>query len=337
MDYKAFLSPKEPVVLPYFGGTRVDAADRRYRLETELAPGWWRFKIDGRHVVPVEPAPPIDLGALPAVRGHWADGWIVTSGRELDRIALPPDDEPEALSRVVGRRWFSGDLLFDTTEFEDEAEVAARRALEERRSLADIAGVVPSLRAAFGYTLGLAVAREAQAEVSLRELTPRVVEIADGGATVARALIDRLVAERRRAAEEARIRAARVVERARQEAEVARLLAQENAMAERAARAAIGARAVTRSRDAMQRADAALDAARARMLTCRRVERGTQLDVTYEVDGTRIISLVDAESLQVLDPGICLSGAHRVLTLDAMPSVVREAIEEHHLNITRRA
>jgi hypothetical protein len=39
----------------------------------------------------------------------------------------------------------------------------------------------------------------------------------------------------------------------------------------------------------------------------------------------------------VIDPGICLSGAHRVLTLDAMPSVVREAIEEEHLNITRRA
>jgi hypothetical protein len=49
------------------------------------------------------------------------------------------------------------------------------------------------------------------------------------------------------------------------------------------------------------------------------------------------MSLVDSETLQVIDPGICLSGAHRVLTLDAMPSVVREAIEESHLNITRRA
>ena len=43
------------------------------------------------------------------------------------------------------------------------------------------------------------------------------------------------------------------------------------------------------------------------------------------------------DTFQVIDPGICLSGAHRVLTLDAMPSVVREAIEEDHLNITRRS
>jgi hypothetical protein len=49
------------------------------------------------------------------------------------------------------------------------------------------------------------------------------------------------------------------------------------------------------------------------------------------------MSLVDARTFQVIDPGICLSGAHRVLTLDAMPSVVREAIEEDHLNITRRS
>ena len=73
------------------------------------------------------------------------------------------------------------------------------------------------------------------------------------------------------------------------------------------------------------------------MISCLRLERGTRLDVTYDVDGTRIISMVDAETLQVLDPGICLSGAHGVLTLDAMPSVVREAIEEDHLNITRHA
>ena len=73
------------------------------------------------------------------------------------------------------------------------------------------------------------------------------------------------------------------------------------------------------------------------MLSARLVARGEQLDVTYEVDGTRIMSLVATATFQVLDPGICLSGAHRVLTLDAMPSVVREAIEEAHLNNTRRA
>ena len=38
----------EPVVLPYFGGTRVDAADRRFRMSSgDLAPGWWRFADRG--------------------------------------------------------------------------------------------------------------------------------------------------------------------------------------------------------------------------------------------------------------------------------------------------
>jgi hypothetical protein len=48
LDYKDFLKPAEPVVLPYLGGTRVDMADRRLRIEAadvteNLAPGWWRF------------------------------------------------------------------------------------------------------------------------------------------------------------------------------------------------------------------------------------------------------------------------------------------------------
>ena len=32
MNYKSFLSPKAPCVLPYFGGTRVEAANRRLRV-----------------------------------------------------------------------------------------------------------------------------------------------------------------------------------------------------------------------------------------------------------------------------------------------------------------
>ena len=327
MDYKAFLTPKhtEPVVLPYFGGTRVDAAERRLRMEATLAPGWWRFQIDGRRAVPMEPASPPDLGSLPIMRGHWVagverEGWVVADGKTLDRIALPPEDEPAALSRVVARRWYSDDLLFDTTEFEDDAELAARTALEERRPLGDIKGIVPSLRAAFGYALGIVLARELSIEVSVRELTPRVVQIAEGGRPVVTAMFEALLEQRRREAEELR--------RREEDAQAARRLAG----------AVRGARVVQhRGHNPQQRADDVLDNARARMITCRSVAGGAQLDITYEVDGSRIMSLVDARTFQVIDPGICLSGAHRVLTLDAMPSVVREAIEENHLNITRRS
>jgi hypothetical protein len=324
VDYKAFLSKVEELELPYFGGSRVDTKDRRLRIESDdetlnLAPGWWRFKIDGRKAVPKRPAKGGDLTALPAVRGHFVSGWIVVDGRTLHRIALPPGDEPEPLARVTGRRWYSGDVLFDTTDFEDDAELEARRALEERRALGDTKGVVPSLRTAFAIAVGMDVARELNIAVSPRELAGHVVAIANQGREAVTQMFAALLEQRRREAEEARRRIEEATHR------------------ERLATATRGARVVTRERDAVRRADDALDQAGARMLTARRLASGEQLDVTYEVDGTRIISLVDAHSLQVIDPGVCLSGEHRVLTLDAMPSVIREAIEEDHLNITRRA
>lgn len=314
-DFRRFLAPKEPVVLPYFGGTRVDAADRRLRVDGELAPGWWRFRIDGRRAVAIEAAAPGELAALPRVRGHWVDGWIVLDGRQLVRVALAPDDEPPPLARVAARRWHSGDVLFDAVEFEDDAELEARSALEERRPIGELRGVVPSLRTAFGLALGGALARELRVPVLVPEVLPRAVAIADRGREAVRAWLDEIVAERRCAEEDARRRA-----------ESVRLEA-----------AAGTARAVARHGDPAQRADDALDGAKARMLSCRRLERGARLDVAYEVDGTRIMSIVDACTLQVIDPGVCLGhgGEYRVLTLDAMPSVVREAIETERLNITR--
>ncbi len=324
MDYKAFLSKVEEHELPYFGGSRVDTKDRRLRIESDdeslnLASGWWRFKIDGRKAVPKRPAKHGDLSALPAVRGHFVSGWIVVDGRTLHRIALPPADEPEPLARVTGRRWYSGDVLFDTTDFEDDAELEARRALAEGRALGDTKGVVPSLRTAFAIAVGLDVARQLNIGISPRELTGHVIAIAKDGREAVAQMFATIIEQRRREAEEAQRR----IEEAQHR--------------ERLATATRGARVISRERDAVRRADDALDQAGARMLTARRLSNGEQLDVTYEVDGTRIISLVDAHTLQVIDPGVCLSGEHRVLTLDAMPSVIREAIEEDHLNITRRA
>jgi hypothetical protein len=229
---------------------------------------------------------------------------------------LPPDDEPPPLARLAARRWYSGDLVFDALEFEDDAEVGARSALEQRQPVGELRGVVPSLRAAFGLALGSAIARELGLAVSIRELVPRAVAIADRGREAVRAWLDELAAERQRADEDARRRA-----------EAIRLQA-----------AAGTARALAQPGDPVQHADDALDGARARMLACRRLDRGARLDITYEVDGTRILSIVDARTLQVIDPGVCLGhgGEYRLLTLDAMPSVVREAIETGRLNITRR-
>ncbi len=333
VDYRKFLSKPETLVLPYFGGTRVDAANRRYRIVGDPEPGWWSFAIDRRQATAVSPATPTDLSALPAVHGHWVDGWLVANGKELERIALPPEDEPAPLARITGRRWYSGELLLESTDFEDDAEIAARRALEDRQPIGGVAAVVPSLRFAFGFAFGMAVAREEGIPVTLHELTPQVAAIAQAGRDAATPLFASLIARRREAEREVQRRIEAAEAAARAEAELA---------AEREREAVLDAAARTarvvlprRPRNPTDRADAALEAAGARMLSCRTTGHRSRLEVTFRIDGVRIISTVDATTLQVLDAGICLSGSDRQLTLDSLPSVVREAIATRRLNITR--
>ena len=304
VDFRSFLAPAEPVVLPYFGGSRVEAADRRLRLAEPVEPGWWRFRIEGRRAVALETAEPIDLADRPALRGHHAAGWLFSSGRQADRIALPPAEEPPPLARVTGRVWHSGDLLLDSIDFEDEAEEVARRALEEGRGIGDVRGIPPSLRAAFGFAVADAVGRELDIPITPREAGGRVQEIAEGGREAAAGLLRALAEERRRHDTEARAREIR-------------------------------ARVRQRRGDPVELADAALDAARARMLSCRRLGGGN-LEVRFQLDGERFVTIINGHTLQVLDAGICLSGADRELTLDSLPSVIREAMETDRLNITRR-
>jgi len=321
LDYRAFLptGAGDPVVLPYFGGTRVDAPARRLQVapvpDIELVPGWWAFRIEGRRARPIEPAAPVDLGDRPAVRGHWAGGWLFASGRECDRIALAPVEEPAPLARCTARRWHSGELLLETLDFEDDAEVEARRALEEERPIAGLRGVAPSLRAAFGFALAAAVGGRMDIPVSPREAAGRVHAIADGGRDAAVAMLEGLAAERRRHTAIA------------------------NAERQRRAVVAVAATARPRGRvragDPAERADAALEAAGARMLSCRRSGPGL-LEVRFVCAGERFVAVVDPGSLQVFDAGICLAGADREVTLDSLPSVIREAIDTDRLSITRR-
>ena len=304
VDYRSFLASPEPVVLPYFGGSRVEAADRRLRLAAPVEPGWWRFRVDGRRATAVEPAEPVDLSDRPAVRGHHAAGWLFASGRDIHRIALPPAEEPAPLARVTGRVWHSGDLLLDSIDFEDEAEESVRRALEDGQGIAGVRGATPSLRAAFGFALADAVGRELDIPISPREAGGRVQELAAGGRPAAEALLRAMAEERRRHDTEARAREIR-------------------------------ARVRERRGNPEELADTALDAAGARMLSCRKIGGGN-IEVRFQLDGERFVSVVNGSTLQVLDAGICLAGADRELTLDSLPSVIREAIEVDHLNITRR-
>lgn len=60
-----------------------------------------------------------------------------------------------------------------------------------------------------------------------------------------------------------------------------------------------------------------------------------QAVVRYRVAGGRFECVIDTQSLQIVDAGICLSGADEELNLSSLPSAVREAVESGQLHVFR--
>jgi len=317
MDYRKFLGKTSSVVLPYFGGAFVRDVSRRLRVAVEQPPGWYRFEISGRVATPVERADPIDTSRLLSARGHFTRGWLFSGGRELARVELVPEEEPPVLSPVTARRWHSGELVFECVELESEAEDLARRALESATGIADVKGVAASLRAAFGFALVARIASERDVRVSPREVMGSALALSMGGREAVEPWLDALE-ERRR------------LERVRLEAW---------ALAEQldiptSTRTAWSRPSPDDDRTPAARAARALESAGAELLGSRSLGQG-MLEVTYRFLGERFISVVDERTLQVFDAGICLSGADRQVTLESLPSVIREGYDTDQLNITR--
>jgi hypothetical protein len=325
VDYRKFLGKVESAVLPYFGGGTVDAPSRRLRVTTPVRPGWWRFEVQGRNATAREPAGPEGLDGLPRVRGHVWGSRLVREGAVAEPLELMPEEEPPRLALVSARRWHDGSLLFDGLEFEGEAEDAARRALEEGQSLSGAKGVSAALRAAFGYALLEAASRALAIRFAPAEVRTRVLDVAEGGRAKAEECLRHLVAER-----EAHLRArAAQVAALEARAHAAQLLAEAQHRAARHGRR--GAQ-----EDGVERAERALQSAGARLRDVRRLG-GNRLEVTYTFMDERFISIVDAHSLQVVVAGVCLAGADSEVTLESLPSVIREAIDTGVLVITRHA
>lgn len=343
MDYRKFLTADESMVLPYTGGLFVEAENRRLRVagqragqradepdgqgDGELTPGWWTFVVKGRKAEAREPAfAPDSFYDRPSVRGHAVGEWLFVSGREVECMAFMPEEELEPLAPCRARRWYTGELIFDCTEFEEEAEEQARLALEEMKPVADIKGIGASLRAAYGHALTEALSQTLEIPVSPREVQWHIMDIADRGREAAEALLRRIDEERRAHEAERQARIARAtMERQVREAEV------------RAARDREQHRARMRHQREQfrERCAEALAGSGAQILRARRLGTG-QVEVTFRFRGQRFICIVQADTLGVHDAGICLDGADRELTLDSLPSAIREAIDTHQLVITRR-
>ena len=195
MDYTKFLGKKEEAVLAYLGGSFVHAKDRRLRIdEPRPSIGFHRFEIKGRSARALGPEETPDLAELPRVRGHHVRGWSTRAELRapkervlgLERIQLVPAEEPAPFNLVRARRWYSGELLFESLDFDGEVEETARLRLERLEPLGDMKGVPASLRLAYGIALGLAVAERMAIPLSVREAAASGPRVAAGGEAIAR-------------------------------------------------------------------------------------------------------------------------------------------------------
>jgi hypothetical protein len=323
VDYTKFLGKKEHVVLAYLGGAHVIGKDRRLRVEGDRpAHGFHRFEVSGRNARALEVVAEPDFSGLPKARGHFVAGWLVHGTNTMDRLSLLPDEEPAPFAIVRARRWHSGDLLFESLDFETEIEGEARLRLEQNGALGDLKGVPATLRQAYGIALGLATGARQHLPLSVREVAPHAADVAERGEAAARELTVRIDRERRAEEERARIRALM------QGAPIASVNVR--------GLGRMGPRGVHPTpENAAERAEAALDGAHARMLSSRRLSQ-LQIEVAWEFMGERFISVIDAMTLQVYDSGVCLAGEDDLVTLDSLPGVIREAIDTGRLVITRR-
>jgi hypothetical protein len=73
----------------------------------------------------------------------------------------------------------------------------------------------------------------------------------------------------------------------------------------------------------------------AELVSWRQIHRGQAL-VRYRIADRRFECIIDTGSLQILDAGICLSGADEELNLSSLPSAVREAIQTGQLHVFHR-
>lgn len=320
MDYTKFLNKKEEAVLAYLGGPFAYGKDRRLRVDAPRPnPGFHRFEIKGRNAKVIEAVDSPSFEGLPRVRGHHVRGFVVSSDLKdrAERIQLMPAEEPMPFAIVRARRWHSGDLVFESLDFDGEAEDTARLRLEQKEPFSDVKAAPLSLRTAYGVALASAVGAELGIAISVREALPSARRIADEGQAHARPFLVGLDARRAEEMERARIRA---------------ILDGQSTSPVVAYRAPRG-HAQTPDTAAV-RAEEALIAADARMLACRNLGNG-QIEVTFMFMDERFISVVDAITLHVYDSGVCLAGADELITLDALPAVIREAIDEGALVITR--
>ena len=365
VDYRKFLgaAAKEPVL--YLGGSVAygEAAPMRLRAPVEVEPGFFFASRAGRfaELHAEEPATRLAWAGEPRSVGHYASGYVALEGSRFARVMQLGEAEPDVLSKVRVVHHVSGVTIFEEALFDEEAEFEAREALLGDRVLANVRGISPTLRAAFGWALLSRVAASRAALVSPVEALGAIPDIAERGRSAAGELLEALTIRRavRRARNEEREALAAApcdglpadadgpTEADEEPAEVhAPVWPQHRGRGSRRARVELLS-SEERARDvfaycekALRAAGATLDHVRDVSGPRRHARRGAPRPATIEVRfrflGETFITVVDGSTLQVHDAGVCLDGSDDALTLESLPSAIREAHDTGRLVITRR-
>ncbi len=302
--------PDETVTLPWVGGRELRTSDRVFDLVGKNPPeyGWHEFRIEGRRLRFLRPAPvPADPRFSTLRVGYLLGNRLIADDIRLE---LDPSKITSLLEQVhliepgldrfsrisAGRVYEGGPLIFKGLEFPLGPESAVSEAyLSEATSTFGIPGVVPALDTAFRF------------ETWYRTEAARI----------------RLEEQQRLEREEAeRLRRERLAEMARQVG------------------TAVGRRALART-DFAQAARTALQVGGAEYLEHRAAYHQDEMVVRFRYANRRFECTCHAETLRVIDAGICLQDhdtgvkGDNLFTLESFPSVIQEAIDEGKLVVWR--
>lgn len=308
------LSQEEVLTLPWTGGRELHGDDRAWTLAGKLPGehGWHCFRVDGSRratwVEVGEPDPCFDQGR-PVVRGYLVGDHIIADNVSLtgDIFQVFQESEQvwlvepglERFARVLAARHRDGRLYYVRQEFPQGPEFEVLEAFQdEREDLDHIVGVSPALDGAFRWLRW----QKLQAEEYRQELA-------------------------RRAAAEA-AEQARLARHATFRANLTAVAANREAFAEYHFEAA--------ARDALAVAGATL-------LDHRPSTNKDEMVVQFKFRDRRFECTCHARTLRIIDSGICLidhatdERGDTYFTLESLPAVINEAIEDSKLVVFRHA
>lgn len=307
MGWKDLLDKTEELCLPWLGGRSLRSCDRTWTIKGRLPRehGWFRFSVEGRTATVKEPCDP-DATVIV----HTRTGYLV-GDRFINRAATV-DPDP---TKIVGQ---SEKIFFVEEGLDRFTPVTAGRIHEDG----------PLVYKSQCFPEG----PEMEVMDAFLDQKPSVADIK--GVAPALDAAFRMETWQREEAERRRIE----LERLRREEE--ERLAQEARRRELQEKLGDGAgRREMATVDFTEAARAALAVGGAELLDVRNSRRGEKI-VKYRIDGRRYECICD-QRMQIIDAGICLQNhdtgekGDTYFTLESLPAVIKQAIDEDKLVVWR--